>query len=127
MKVYWDPKEQSTKRHPVNIRFPKRLVQHIGEVRSCLNRNKTSVPVFYRGNKTSVLVLVRIMLAHSRFNSYAPELVPMFYYRDKTRVQMFFVFLIHPHTHSYIVIMSHIITIKVALSLPINKFHKTIF
>jgi len=119
--------KQSTKRHPVNIRFPKRLVQHIGEVRSCLNRNKTSVPVFYRGNKTSVLVLVRIMLAHSRFNSYAPELVPMFYYRDKTRVQMFFVFLIHPHTHSYIVIMSHIITIKVALSLPINKFHKTIF
>jgi len=35
MKFYWDPKEQSTKRHPVNIRFPKILVQHIGEVRSC--------------------------------------------------------------------------------------------
>jgi len=24
MKFYWDPKEQSTKRHPVNIRFPKK-------------------------------------------------------------------------------------------------------
>ena len=24
------------------------------------------------------------------FNSYAPELVPMFYYRDKTRVHMFY-------------------------------------
>ena len=35
MKFYWDPKEQSTKRHPVNIRFPKKLVQHIGEVPSC--------------------------------------------------------------------------------------------
>jgi len=36
MKFDWDPKEQSTKRHPVNIRFPKNpLVQHIVEVRSC--------------------------------------------------------------------------------------------
>ena len=35
MKFYWDPREQSTKRHPVNIRFPTThtLVQHIGEVR----------------------------------------------------------------------------------------------
>ena len=24
MKFYWDPKEQSTKRHPVNIRFTKK-------------------------------------------------------------------------------------------------------
>jgi len=23
MKCYWDPKEQSTRRHPVNICFPK--------------------------------------------------------------------------------------------------------
>ena len=28
--------------------------------------------------------------AHSWFNSYAPELVPIFHYRDKTRVQMFY-------------------------------------
>jgi len=35
MKFDWDPKEQSNKRHPVNIRYP---VQHIGEVRSCKNR-----------------------------------------------------------------------------------------
>jgi len=35
MKFYWDHKEQSTKRHPVNIRFPKKLLQHIGDVLSC--------------------------------------------------------------------------------------------
>ena len=35
MNFYWDPKEQSTKRHPVNIRFQKILVQHIGEIQSC--------------------------------------------------------------------------------------------
>jgi len=29
-------------------------------------------------------------LAHSWFNSYAPELVPIFIYRDKTRVHMFY-------------------------------------
>jgi len=36
-----------------------------------------SVPVFYRGNKIWVLVLVL-----------APKLIPMIYYRDKTQVQM---------------------------------------
>jgi len=35
MNFYWDPNEQSTKRHPVNIRFQKILVQHIGEIQSC--------------------------------------------------------------------------------------------
>ena len=35
-KICWDPNEQSTRRHPVNINFPKKLVQHIGEVQSCL-------------------------------------------------------------------------------------------
>jgi len=35
MKFNWDPKKQSTKWHPVNICFTKKLVQHIGEVRSC--------------------------------------------------------------------------------------------
>ena len=84
MKFYWDPKEQSTKRHPVNIRFPKQLVQHIGGVRSCKNRNKTFVPVFYRGSKIWILVLVRVI------KSYASKIVPMVYYRDKTRVQMFY-------------------------------------
>ena len=56
-----DPKEQSTKRHPFNIRFPKKLVQHnwYGHVRI---EKKRSVPVFYRGNKLWVLVLV---IAHS--------------------------------------------------------------
>ena len=29
-------------------------------------------------------------LAHSWFNSYAPKLVPIFYYRNKTRVHMFY-------------------------------------
>ena len=45
-------------------------------------------PVFYRGNRVWVLVLVCVFKSLN-FNSYAPELVPIFYYRDKTRVQMF--------------------------------------
>ena len=53
-----------TKQHPVNISFLK----------------KTSA-AHYRG--TIVLVRVRVIkavvLAHSCFNSYAPELVPIFY------------------------------------------------
>jgi len=48
--------------------------------------------MFYHVNKLWVLVLV---LAHSRFNSYAPELVPIFYYCDKTRVQMFYFLNVH--------------------------------
>ena len=40
------------------------------------------------------LVLVRVIkslvLAHLWFNTYAPELLPIFYYRDKTRVEMFY-------------------------------------
>jgi len=43
-----------------------------------------TLSVFNRGNKIWVLVLVR---AHSWLNSYTPKLAPMFYYRDKTRVQ----------------------------------------
>ena len=31
-----------------------------------------------------------LLLAHSWFNSYALELVPMFHYRDKTRVHIFY-------------------------------------
>ena len=34
--------------------------------------------------------LYSLVLAHSWFNLYAPELVPMFYYRDKTLVHMFY-------------------------------------
>ena len=33
---------------------------------------------------------IQITLAHSWFNYYAPELVPMVYYRIKPRVQMFY-------------------------------------
>ena len=67
------------------IRYPKHtLVHHIGEVRSCYNRNKTYVPVFYRGNKLWVLVLVRVI------KSYEQELVPIIYYRNKPRVPMFY-------------------------------------
>jgi len=40
------------------------------------------------------------MLAYSWFNSYALELVPIFYYRDKTRVQMFY-FLINMYKKVY--------------------------
>ena len=32
---------------------------------------------------------LKLVIAHSWFNSYAPELVPIFYYRDKTRVLVF--------------------------------------
>ena len=32
---------------------------------------------------------LKLVISHSWFNSYAPELVPIFYYRDKTRVQVF--------------------------------------
>ena len=71
MKFYWDPKEQATKQHPVNIRFPKKLVQHTAEVRRVrIEIKHRSVPVFYRGNKSCVLVLVctRDLIHHP--NSY---------------------------------------------------------
>ena len=86
MKFYWDPKEQSTQTTSCQHTLSKKntLVQHIGEVRSCYNRDKTYVPVFYRGNKLCVLVLVRVI------KSYEQELVPIIYYRDKTRVHMFY-------------------------------------
>ena len=34
--------------------------------------------------------MMMVILAHSWFNLYAPEHVPIFYYLDKTRVQMFY-------------------------------------
>ena len=58
-------------------------------------RNKTSVPVYYRVQGCyRFLVMLRVIKslvqAHSWFNSYAPEFVPMFYYRNKTRVEKFY-------------------------------------
>ena len=47
-----------------------------------------------------VRVIESLVLAHSRFNLYAPELVPIFYHRDKTRVQKFY-FLNQKHTSIY--------------------------
>ena len=47
-------------------------------------------------------VIKSLVVAHSWFNSYAPELVPIFYYRNKTRVQMF-----------YVLIKAHVIIVKV--------------
>jgi len=49
-----------------------------------------------------VRVIKSLVVAHSWFNSYAPELVPIFYYRNKTRVQMF-----------YVLIKAHVIIVKV--------------
>ena len=46
--------------------------------------------MFYRGNKLWVLVLVRVIKSRVRY-SYAPELLSIFYYRIKTRVQMFYI------------------------------------
>ena len=57
------------------------MAQFKGEV---YLRNKTSVSVFYRGNKLWVLVLVRVI------KSYATILIPIIYFCDKTRVQMFY-------------------------------------
>ena len=52
MKFYWDPKEQSTKRHPVNIRFPKKTsAAHWRGTVVLASKITPSVLVFYRGNK----------------------------------------------------------------------------
>ena len=50
-------------------------------------RNTTYVPVFYRGNKIWVRVRVRMNLITSAL---APERVPIIYFRDKSRVQLFY-------------------------------------
>ena len=61
------------------------LVQRIIEVHSMLpsqNRNKTLLPAFYRRMKYPYsfgCIIKALMLAHSCFNSHAPELVPIFY------------------------------------------------
>jgi len=60
MKLYWDPKEQSTKRHPVNKRYPKKIVQHMLVFESKLNIC-TRVLSFW------------CVLAYSWFKSYAPK------------------------------------------------------
>ena len=43
--------------------------------------------MFYRGNKTWVRVRLHMSLITSALT---PERVPIFYYRDKTRVHMFY-------------------------------------
>jgi len=62
MKFYWGPKEQSTKRHPVNIYYPNKnecsTLERYGRVRI---ENPPSVSVFYRENTLWVLVLVRVI------------------------------------------------------------------
>ena len=47
------------------------------------SRNKTSVPVFYRGNKIWVRIRMR---KNEIMSALAPERVPIIYFRDKTRV-----------------------------------------
>ena len=39
---------------------------------------------------TSITNVIYLLLAHWWFNSYAPKLVPIVYYRNKTQVQMFY-------------------------------------
>ena len=50
--------------YTINIHYQhtlsKKLVQHIGGVPSCYNRNRPTVPVFYGVNKTWVRVRVRM-------------------------------------------------------------------
>ena len=52
-------------------------------------RNKTSVPVIERGNKSRVLVLVR-EIKSLVIQFLRTKLVPMIYYRVKSRVQFYF-------------------------------------
>ena len=85
LKLYWDPKEQSTKRHPVYIRYPKKLVQY-GRVRIEI---KHLYPCFI----AEINYKYSFWCVFSWFNSYAPELVTIFYYRDKIRIQMFYFFI----------------------------------
>ena len=61
--------------------------KHIKHVREF--RNKTSVPVFYRGNKVCVRVRVRMNQITSALEP-EPERVPIIDFRDKTKVQMFY-------------------------------------
>ena len=57
-------------------KLSKKLVQHIREVLLCKNWNKTSVPMFYHGNKIMLLFQVRTRdLIHTPPNSY-PYLLP---------------------------------------------------
>ena len=59
------------------------------EVHMFWNGNKTSVPVIERGNKSRVLVLVR-EIKSLVIQFLRTKLVPMIYYRVKSRVQFYF-------------------------------------
>ena len=65
-----------------NVNFVKTNIFLVSNRQTCVLwlRNKTYVPVFHRGNK----------IAHSWFNLYVPELVPIIYFGDKTWVHMFY-------------------------------------
>ena len=80
MKFCWDPTEQSTRRYPVKISFPKK--EHIEEVGCVRVETKHLNPSFN--------AFIHYGNSFSWFYSYALERVPIFYYHDKTRVQMFY-------------------------------------
>ena len=70
---YYIPCNQTTS---CQYKLSKKLVQRIKEAQSVLpsqNRNKTSVPVFYR------IIKYLYSFGCVYLNSYAPELVPIFY------------------------------------------------
>ena len=70
-----------------SLRVSQRLRLILKRSIDCLQYTKKET-VFYFYDKIWLLLL----LAHSWFNSYAPELVPIFYYRDKTLVHVFYFF-----------------------------------
>ena len=80
-----------TKQHPVNISFKKTSAVHYrGTIGLAILESKQNIGTHVSSqNKISVLVRVLViktlMLAHSCFTSYAPELVPIFYSAIKHR------------------------------------------
>ena len=71
MKFYWDPKEQSARRHPVNMRSTTILVHLILEVQTCKHQNKHLYPWFN--------AVINYEYSFWWLNSYAHELVLMVY------------------------------------------------
>ena len=70
------------------LKSPLYRTEYVVQTTYKYSRNKTFVPVFYRGNKTSV----RVRLGMNQITS-ALERVPIFSVRDKTRVHVLFRFL----------------------------------
>ena len=76
-----------TTQHPVNINYLKNLVHHIKWAQSVSpskNRNLNICTRVLSQNKIYVLVLVRVIQSIISINLYAPELVFIFYLRNKT-------------------------------------------